>query len=105
MLCALVDHESPFGDFGNHINVPEIASLLVSENDDNYHIVQIIDNLVLIFLGIPIEQALRNQLLEIALDGAEPYDWDINLPAYNAQWNRMKDLLKHIIRLPEFQLS
>ena len=50
-------------------------------------------------------QNLKNQLLDIALDGAEPYDWNINLPAYNSQWNRMKDLLKHMIRLPEFQLS
>ena len=29
---------------------------------------------------------------------------DINLPAYNSQWNRMKDLLKHMIRLPEFPI-
>ena len=105
MLCALVDHQSPFGNFGNYIDVPLIASSLVNENNDNYHIVQIIDNLSLIFLGIPIEQNLKNQLLDIALDGAEPYDWNINLPAYNSQWNRMKDLLKHMIRLPEFQLS
>ncbi len=105
MLCALVDHESPFGNFGNYINVPLIASSLINEDDNNYHIEQIVDNLSLIFLGVPIEQDLRNQLLNIALDGAEPYDWNINLPAYNAQWSRIKDLLKHVIRLPEFQLS
>ena len=105
MLCALVDHESPFGSFGNYINIPLIANSLVNQNDNSYHIDQIINNLSLIFFGIPIGQTLRDQLLNIALDGAEPYDWDINLPAYNAQWSRMKNLLQHMIKLPEFQLS
>ena len=105
MLCALVDHESPFGSFGNYINIPLIAISLVNQNDNSYHIEQIINNLSLIFFGIPIEQTLRDQLLNIALDGAEPYDWDINLPAYNAQWSRLKNLLQHMIKLPEFQLS
>ena len=105
MLCALIDHESPFGSFGNYINIPLIANSLVNQNDNSYHIEQIINNLSLIFFGIPIGQTLRDQLLNIALDGAEPYDWDINLPAYNAQWSRMKNLLQHMIKLPEFQLS
>ena len=105
MLCALVDHESPFGSFGNYINIPLIANSLVNQNDNSYHIEQIINNLSLIFFGIPIGQTLRDQLLNIALDGAEPYDWDINLPAYNAQWSRLKNLLQHMIKLPEFQLS
>ena len=105
MLCALVDHESPFGSFGNYINIPLIANSLVNQNDNSYHIEQIINNLSLIFFGIPIGQTLRDQLLIVALDGAEPYDWDINLPAYNAQWSRMKNLLQHMIKLPEFQLS
>ena len=105
MLCALVDHESPFGSFGNYINIPLIANSLVNQNDNSYHIEQIINNLSLIFFGIPVGQTLRDQLLNIALDGAEPYDWDINLPAYNAQWSRMKNLLQHMIKLPEFQLS
>ena len=105
MLCALIDHESPFGSFGNYINIPLIANSLVNQNDNIYHIEQIINNLSLIFFGIPIGETLRDQLLNIALDGAEPYDWDINLPAYNAQWSRMKNLLQHMIKLPEFQLS
>ena len=105
MLCALVDHESPFGTFGNYINIPAVAQSLVNVNDNEYHIIQIINNLALLFLGLEINENLNNQLLNIALDGAEPYDWDINLPAHNAQWNRFEDLLRHIIRLPEFQLS
>jgi len=105
MLCALVDRESPFGNFGNYLNIPIVAQSLVNEDDDTYHIIQIINNLALLFLGIPINEILREQLLNIALDGAEPYDWNINLPAHNAQWNRFEDLLKHIMRLPEFQLS
>ena len=105
MLCALINHDSPFGSFGNYINIPLIANSLVNQNDNSYDIEQIINNLSLIFFGIPIGQTLRDQLLNIALDGAEPYDWDINLPAYNAQWSRMKNLLQHMIKLPEFQLS
>ena len=105
MLCALVDHESPFGSFGNYLNIPIVAESLVNEDDETYHIIQIINNLALLFLGVQITENLREQLLNIALDGAEPYDWNINLPAHNAQWNRFEDLLKHIIRLPEFQLS
>ena len=105
MICAVVNHESPFGNFGNYLNTPSVAQSLVNDNDDTYHIIQIIDNLVLLFLGIEINEALSEQLLSIALDGAEPYDWNISLPAHHSQWSRFEDLLIYIIRLPEFQLS
>ena len=105
MLCALVNHESPFGSFGNYLNIPSVAQSLVNDNDDTYHIIQVIDNLALLFLGIEIDETLTEQLLNIALDGAEPYDWNISLPAHHAQWSRFEDLLMYMIRLPEFQLS
>ncbi len=105
MLCAFIDHTSPFGNFGNYINIPSIAESFVNENNDTLPIIQIIDNLSFLLLGVPINETSKEQLLMIALDGAEPYDWDINLPAHNAQWNRFEDLLRYIMRLPEFQLS
>ena len=67
--------------------------------------VQVVQNLALLFFGTPLTDSLEERMLLILLDGAEPYDWNINLPVWNAQWNRMKDLLKYIIRIPEFQLS
>jgi hypothetical protein len=105
MLFALIIHESPFGNFGSYLNIPSVAQSLVDDDNETYAIIQIVENLAFLFLGIPLNENLRQQLLEIALNGAEPYDWNINLPAYNAQWNRFEDLLQHIMRLPEFQLS
>ena len=105
LLFALIIHESPFGSFGNYLDIPSVAQSLVDDGNETYAIIQIVENLAFLFLGIPLNENLRQQLLEIALNGAEPYDWNINLPAYNAQWNRFEDLLQHIMRLPEFQLS
>ena len=64
-----------------------------------------VQKLAFIFFGLPLTESLEERMLEILLDGAEPYDWNINLPAYNAQWNRMEDLLQHMMKIPEFQLS
>ena len=44
-------------------------------------------------------------MLSVLLDGAEPYDWGINAPLNNPQWDRMRDLMVYIMRVPEFQLS
>ena len=105
LLCSLVTGESPFGNFGSYLNVPALAQSLYDENDGNYPAVQVVQKLAFIFFGLPLTESLEERMLEILLDGAEPYDWNINLPAYNAQWNRMEDLLQHMMRIPEFQLS
>ena len=105
LLCSLVTGESPFGNFGSYLNVPTLAQSLYDENDGNYPAVQVVQKLAFIFFGLPLTESLEERMLEILLDGAEPYDWNINLPAYNAQWNRMEDLLQHMMRIPEFQLS
>ena len=44
-------------------------------------------------------------MLSILLDGAEPYDWSIYASPNNPQWERMRDLMVYIMRVPEFQLS
>ncbi|MDP6167550.1 MAG: hypothetical protein QGF54_02405 [Candidatus Marinimicrobia bacterium] len=64
-----------------------------------------VQKLALLFFSTPLTESLEERMLSILLDGAEPYDWNINLPAWNAQWNRMKDLLQYMMRIPEFQLS
>ena len=105
LLCSLVTGESPFGNFGSYLNIPALAQSLYDENDGSYPAVQVVQKLAFIFFGLPLTESLEERMLEILLDGAEPYDWNINLPAYNAQWNRMEDLLQHMMRIPEFQLS
>jgi hypothetical protein len=78
---------------------------MYSSNDPGYASEQIVRKLALVLIGIPLSNELETRMLDILLDGAEPYDWNINAPAGDAQWNRMKDLLMYIIRIPEIQIS
>lgn len=104
-ICSLITGQSPFGDYGSYINVRDIAQSLYNSDSMELPCVQVVQNLALLFFGTPLTDSLEERMLLILLDGAEPYDWNINLPVWNAQWNRMKDLLKYMIRIPEFQLS
>lgn len=54
------------------------------------------------FLGIPLEPDAKNELTEILLNGIPPYEW--NPTAVGAE-SRLRGLVIHLARLPEFQLS
>jgi hypothetical protein len=105
VLSSLITGESPFGNFGTYLNLQTLSQSLYNPNDDGYPSEQVVRKLAFIFFGLPLTEAMEQQLQDILLNGAEPYDWNINLPSYNSQWNRMKDMLIHMFRLPEFQLS
>ena len=103
--CSLVTGSSPFGSFDFTVDVRSMAQSMYSSNDPGYASEQIVRKLALVLIGIPLSNELETRMLDILLDGAEPYDWNINAPAGDAQWNRMKDLLMYIIRIPEIQIS
>jgi len=105
ILCSLITGESPFGNYGSYINVSSIAQSLYNSNEDGWACEQVVRKLGLAFFGLSLTDSLEQRLLDILLNGAEPYDWNLYLPPYNAQWNRMKDMLQYMMRLPEFQLS
>ena len=103
--CSLVTGFSPFGGFDFTVDMRSMAQSMYSSDDEGYASEQIVRKLALVLFGIPLSNVLEITMLEILLDGAEPYDWNINAPEGDAQWNRMKDLLLYMIRLPEIQLS
>ena len=105
ILCSLITGISPFGNYGSYINVRSIAQSLYNTDQIDLACEQVVQNLALLFFSTPLSDNLKERMLSILLDGAEPYDWNINLPAWNAQWNRMKDLLQYMMKIPEFQLS
>ena len=102
---ALVTGFSPFGNFDFTVDVRSIAQTMYNSDDDGYASEQIVRKLALVLFGVPLSDILETKMLDILLDGAEPYDWNINAPIGDAQWNRMKDLLLYMIKLPEIQLS
>ena len=103
--CSLVTGSSPIGSFDFTVDVRSMAQSMYSSNDPGYASEQIVRKLAFVLIGIPLSNELETRMLDILLDGAEPYDWNINAPAGDAQWNRMKDLLMYIIRIPEIQIS
>ena len=60
-----------------------------------------VKDLTLVYFGFPLTKSMENKLLEILMDGASEYDWDIN--AEGADY-RINILFKYILRLPEAQL-
>ena len=105
ILRSLITGESPIGNYGSYINVSSIAQSLYNSNEDGWPCEQVVRKLGLTFFGLSLTDSLEQRLLDILLNGAEPYDWNLNLPPYNAQWNRMKDMLQYMMKLPEFQLA
>jgi hypothetical protein len=78
---------------------------MYDQNEEGYASEQIVRKLGFLFFGNPLSQNLEERMLSVLLDGAEPYDWGINAPLNNPQWDRMRDLMVYIMRVPEFQLS
>jgi len=54
-----------------------------------------------LFFPFELNENLQNQLLGVLLEGAAVYDWDIN-DAGSPQ--RLRNLIKYMMRKPEFQL-
>ncbi|GAB5535154.1 MAG: hypothetical protein Rubg2KO_14030 [Rubricoccaceae bacterium] len=53
-------------------------------------------------LGVPLDDAGKAELTDILLNGIPAYEWDPTVPGAE---NRLRALVIHLARLPEFQLS
>ena len=62
----------------------------------------LVKDFALVLFGLPLSENLENKLVEILMDGAAEYDWDINASGANY---RLKELVKYMLRLPEAQLA
>jgi hypothetical protein len=81
-----------------HINIIELANNLSNPNDAR----SLVKDFALVLFGLPLSENLENKLVEILMDGAAEYDWDINASGANY---RLKELVKYMLRLPEAQLA
>ena len=102
---SVITGQSPWGNFDVTTNVRALAQSMYDQNEEGYASEQIVKKLGFLFFGNPLSENLEDRMLSVLLDGAEPYDWAINAPPNNPQWDRMRDLMVYIMRVPEFQLS
>ena len=102
---SVITGQSPWGNFDVTTNVRALAQSMYDQNEEGYASEQIVRKLGFLFFGNPLSENLEGRMLSVLLDGAEPYDWSIYAPPNNSQWDRMRDLMVYIMRVPEFQLS
>ena len=102
---SVITGQSPWGNFDVTTNVRALAQSMYDQNEEGYASEQIVRKLGFLFFGNPLSENLEDRMLSVLLDGAEPYDWSIYAPPNNSQWDRMRDLMVYIMRVPEFQLS
>lgn len=95
---SMTDGSNLFGgNFDFQPDVIAFAQTLSNPNDAE----AIVRDFAKLFFPLPISEALETQLLDALLDGAAVYDWDIS----NAgAAHRLRNLIKYMIRKPEFQL-
>ena len=102
---SIITGQSPWGQFDFIADVRALAQSMYDPYEEGYASEQIVRKLGFLFFGNPLSENLEVRMLSVLLDGAEPYDWSINVPPGDSQWGRMRDLMIYIMRLPEFQLS
>jgi len=102
---SVITGQSPWGNFDVTTNVRALAQSMYNQDEEGYASEQIVRKLGFLFFGNPLSENLEGRMLSILLDGAEPYDWSIYASPNNPQWERMRDLMVYIMRVPEFQLS
>ena len=105
LTTSFIDGNSPFGQLDGTIDVIALANSMYNSDEADYASIQIVHNCSLMLFGIPLSESMENDLLAILLDGAEPYDWSIDAPDNDGQWNRLRDMLRFMMKKPEFQLS
>ncbi len=84
---------------GTPLEPDVIAFVRQMPGSDDAH--KVVDAVASLLLPIPITKEQHEVLLEILLAGARDYEWDLNEPA---SVQRVKFLLRAIVRMPEFQL-
>lgn len=86
------------GNFDFEPDVVALAQTLSAPNDAE----ALVRDMAKLFYPLPISDDLEDQLLYALLEGAAVYDWDIN-DAGAPQ--RLRNLIKYMMRKPEFQLT
>ena len=74
-----------------------LAQTMTDPNDAE----KIVEDFARLFSPFPLSDTLKTQLLDILLDGAAIYDWTISDASAEG---RLKNLMRHMMRMPEFQL-
>jgi len=95
---SMTDGSNLFGgNFDFQPDVIALAQTLSNPNDAE----AIIRDFATLFFPLPISEDLESQLLDTLLDGAAVYDWDISDAGAP---HRLRNLIKFMMRKPEFQL-
>jgi hypothetical protein len=85
-------------DMQMQADVLGLANRLTDPNDPY----ALINDLALYFFGMPPTELVSQRMLDELLQGAEPWEWNINHPLAES---RLRDLIKLIMRLPDYQLK
>ena len=97
-LDALINGRFERAPLAMGIKVLDVVNQFRDPNDPE----QIVDDLALLWFGQAPTELIRQTMLETLLQGAEPYDWSIELPDAR---KRLEDLFRFVVRVPEGQLK
>jgi hypothetical protein len=96
---GLIDgHIDVYFDMEMQADVLALAGRLTDPNDPFL----LIDELALYLFGLTPTELVRQRMIDELLQGAEPWEWNINHPAAEG---RLRDVLKLMMRLPDYQLK
>lgn len=84
-------------DLGFRIDVKQIAKSTSDHTDAE----TLVEDLATLMFAIPLTETLKNNLLNVLLDGMSVGEWSID--AYGAE-ERLQNLFRYMMRLPEYQL-
>ncbi len=85
-------------NLGFKIDVMTIAQSTTAPNTAE----TLVQDLALLMLGTPMNDILQNNLLTSLLGGMSPGEWNINIVGAE---DRLRDLFRYMMRLPEYQLK
>lgn len=105
LTTSFIDGNSPLGQLNDSIDMIAFAISMYNPDENQFASVQMVQKCSLLLFGVPLSEAMEADLLSVLLDGAEPYDWYIDAPENNGQWDRFRDMLRFMMKKPEFQLS
>ena len=97
ITTTYLDGDGGLGMIDTTADVVALAQTMTDPNDAE----KIVEDFARLFSPFPLSDTLKTQLLDILLDGAAIYDWTIS--DANAE-GRLKNLMRYMMRMPEFQL-
>ncbi|MDP7071467.1 MAG: DUF1800 domain-containing protein, partial [Candidatus Marinimicrobia bacterium] len=97
ITTTFLDGSGGLGMLDTTADVVALAQSMTDPDDAE----QIVEDLSRLFSPFPLSDTLKTQLLDILLDGAAIYDWTIS---DSSAEGRLKNLMRYMMRMPEFQL-